>query len=257
MIFIERVSHISDYEETKMAEAKRIIDVAREKGVILKLIGGLAVRNHCVITYFCEREYLDIDFVGLANQSNKITYLFEELGYMENKNVWLATAGNQKQFHKENPEDHVDVFLDVLKMDHVIDFKGRLNIEDYTISVSDLLLSKLQIFQINEKDVRDILTIVKDLPLGKEDKKGVINVKYVAEVCSKDWGLYHDVVMNINKCIKLIHYYNLTPEEVEKIKSKISEIKEAIEKAPKTLRWKLRAKIGERKAWRRTVEGQA
>lgn len=239
-----------------MAEAKRIIDFARKRSIILRLIGGLAVRNHCVITFFCEREYLDIDFVGLSKQSEAISRLFKDLDYKENRNIWLTTAGNQKQFYKKTLEDHVDVFLDFLKMEHDIDLRERLSIEDYTISISDLLLSKIQIFELNDKDVRDILTIVKDLPLGEEDEKGVINVKYIAEICAGDWGLYHDVIMNIDKCVKLMPNYNLTLEETEKIKTKLDKIKGTIEKMPKTPKWKLRAKIGERRPWRRKVEEQ-
>lgn len=245
-----------DEEVIKVAEAKRIIDSARERGVILKLIGGLAVRIHCVITFFCEREYLDIDFVGLSKHSEAISRLFEDLGYKENRNVWLTTGGNQKQFYRESLEDHVDVFLDFLRMEHDIDLRERLNIEDYTISISDLLLSKIQIFELNEKDVRDILTLVKDVPLGETDDKGVINVKYIAEICARNWGLYHDVIVNIDKCVKLMSNYNLTLEEKEKIKAKLDKIKETIEKTPKTTKWKLRAKIGEHMPWRRKVEEQ-
>lgn len=253
---MEGVNFSSEAEKGKIAEAKKIIDVARGKGVVLRLIGGLAVRNHCVITYFCEREYLDMDFVGLASQDNEITRLFERFGYKENKNISLASSGWQKQFYKRALEDHVDVFLDFLRMEHDINLKNRLSVEDYTIPVSDLLLSKLQIYELNEKDIRDIITIVKDLPLDKEDKKGVINVKYIAELCSRDWGLHKDVTMNIDRCSDLVHYYNLTSKEVEKVRNKLSRIKQAIEAAPKTLQWKLRAKIGEKKAWRRTVEDQ-
>ena len=268
---MERESFFSDrrwVREDMIAEAKRIIESAREKGVVLRLIGGLAARNHCNIINFCERDYSDIDLVGLGKQAKKISEVFQELGYKENFNVTLATAGRQMQFYKEcnhadvhahffiHPEDHVDVFLDTFKMDHDIDLKHRLTIEDYTISVSDILLTKLQIYKINEKDVRDILTIVKDLPPGEEDKPGVINVKYIAELCSKDWGLYQDVMTNIDKCLNLMHYYNLTPEEVERIKSGLIKIKEAMENAPKIFKWKLRARIGEKKAWRRIVEDQ-
>ena len=255
MIFVQRAAP-PDGEKERIAEAERIIDAAEEKGVVLRLIGGLAVRNHCVITYFCEREYLDIDFVGLTKQSREITLLLDGLGYEENRNVRLVSGGLQLQFYRENLEDHIDVFLGTLRMEHDLSLKNRLNIEDYTISVSDLLLSKLQIYEINEKDARDTLAIVKDLPLGGEDEKGVINVKYIAEICAKDWGWYKDVTTNINRYLGLMQHYNLRPEEIEIIKSKLGRIREEIEKAPKTLEWKLRARIGERKAWRRTVEDQ-
>jgi hypothetical protein len=240
--------------EDKIAEAIRIIDIARKKGAILRLIGGLAVRNHCEIIDFCERDYGDIDLVGLKKHFKKINETFKEAGYKENRHVAIATSGQQLQFYKQDLEDHVDVFLDVFRMEHDVVLKERLNLEDYTISISDILITKLQIYTMNEKDLRDILTIVKDVPIDEEDKSGVINVKYVAQLCAKDWGLYTDILSNIDKCLNLMHHYNLSPEEIEQIQNKLKKLKEAIENEPKTRRWKLRAKIGKKKAWYRVVE---
>ena len=240
--------------EDRITEAIRIIDVARKKDAILRLIGGLAVRNHCEIIDFCERDYGDIDFVGLKKHFKKINETFKELGYTENRNVAIATSGQQMQFYKKDLEDHVDVFLDTFRMEHDVVLKDRLTLEDYTISISDILITKLQIYTMNEKDLRDILTIVKDVPLDEEDKSGVINVKYIAQLCAKDWGLYTDIISNINKCLNLMHHYNLSPEEVKQIQIKLKTIKEMIENEPKTRRWKLRAKIGKKKSWYRVVE---
>lgn len=240
--------------EDRIAEATRIIDVARKKGAILRLIGGLAVRNHCEIIDFCERDYGDIDLVGLKKHFKKINETFKELGYKENRNVAIATSGQQMQFYKEDLEDHVDVFLDTFRMEHDVVLKDRLTIEDYTISISDILITKLQIYTMNEKDLRDILTIVKDVSLGEEDKSGMINKRYISKLCSRDWGLYTDIISNIDKCLNLMHHYNLSLEEVEQIQNKLKTIKEMIENESKTRRWKLRAKIGKKKAWHRVVE---
>lgn len=240
--------------EDKIAEAIRIIDIARKKGAILRLIGGLAVRNHCEIIDFCERDYGDIDLVGLKKHFKKINETFKEAGYKENRHVAIATSGQQMQFYKQDLEDHVDVFLDVFRMEHDVVLKERLTLEDYTISISDILITKLQIYTMNEKDLRDILTIVKDVPLDEEDKSGIINTKYIAQLCAKDWGLYTDILSNIDKCLNLLHHYNLLPEEVEQIQTKLTKLTEVIENEPKTRRWKLRAKIGKKKAWYRVVE---
>ncbi|MHA1836217.1 MAG: hypothetical protein ACTSYQ_04760 [Candidatus Odinarchaeia archaeon] len=120
------------------------------------------------------------------------------------------------QFYKSDPKDYIDIFLDTFEMDHNIDLKKRLNIDRYTISLSDILLTKIQIHKINEKDVRDILTLLKDKPLGYEDKPGIINIKYIAKLCAKDWGLYKDVTTNIEKCLKLMNRFTITKEEGER-----------------------------------------
>ena len=222
----------------------------------MRLIGGLAARNHCKIINFCERDYSDIDMVGLGKQSKKIVELFKENGYEEEKDVMIATAGHRMQFWKGSPDNHVDIFIDTFEMEHDVELKKRLTIEDYTITLGDLLLTKLQIYKINEKDVRDILSAIKDNPLGEEDKPGIINIKYIAKLCAKNWGLYHDIMENIDKCLGLMQYYDLAPDEVKRITDRMNRLRDAIESEPKSLKWKLRAKIGEKKAWRKVVEDE-
>ncbi len=222
---------------------------------MLKLIGGLAVRNHCEIINFCERDYSDIDFVGLSKQLKDIEKVFSELGYTHNKDVIISSGGRRMQFISGDGREHVDVFLDKFDMDHdVIDLKSRLNLEKYTIPLSDILLTKLQIHEINEKDIRDILTILKDIPYGEEDKPGFVNFKYIAQKCAVDWGLYYDVLLNIDKCLSLIGNYTLTVQEAERIKTGLISLKKLIEKEPKTKKWIKRSKIGVRKQWWNIIE---
>ena len=108
--------------------------------------------------------------------------------------------------HREGPgtdaahsDDHVDVFLDHFRMDHHIDLARRLQIEPYTISLSDLLLTKLQIFRLNEKDLRDIVTLLADVEVSDEDAPGTIDGSYIGRLCADDWGLFYDVVTNLHR----------------------------------------------------------
>lgn len=148
-----------------ISEAKHVIDAATERGVVLRLFGGLAVRAHCKAIDFCERDYADLDMIGLAHQFGQIVALMKELGYRENGLVAQATDRRQLQFYREcshedaqahffvHPDDHIDIFLDTFKMDHEIDLKDRLALDAYTITVADMLLTKLQIYRLNERDV--------------------------------------------------------------------------------------------------------
>lgn len=245
------------YRGERVAEARRIVEKAVEKNVTLKLIGGLAVRNHCDIIDFCERDYSDIDLVGLSKQFKDIEKVFEELGYIEDKDVVLASGGQRIQFHSKDRKDHVDVFIDKFNMDHdVIDLKNRLHIEKYTISLSDILLTKIQIHEINEKDIRDILTLFKDCDIGEDDAPGTLNLKYIAEKCADDWGLYYDVTANIEKCLSLMKNYTLTLKEAEKIRKGLNQMKQLIEQKPKTKKWIKRSKIGLKKPWWNIIEAE-
>ncbi|MBN2230822.1 MAG: hypothetical protein JW779_14630 [Candidatus Thorarchaeota archaeon] len=235
-------------------ESRRIISEARERGVTLRLIGGLAFRQHCNELAFCEREYGDIDLVGLSHESSRIINTLTALGYKENITYTLASGGNRLLFEKPDSQDHVDIFLDKLRMEHDITLRHRLDIEEFTISVSDLLICKLIIMNLNEKDYRDIITIVKDLTLGEVDAPSVINTKYLAKICSSRWGLYYDVIASLDKCIKFLDYYQLDEVVAREVLKRLALIKQRIVDHPKSLRWKLRNHVGKRLQWRKIVE---
>ena len=254
--------------EDLLLEAKRIIDAGRSQGITLRLVGGLAVRLHCKSHEFCERDHGDIDLVGHRRDANRIADLLATLGFAENVHIRLATDGRQLQFarecrHKkewapycEQDDDHVDVFLDTFRMEHALDLTGRLELDDYTITVSDALLTKLQMTTLTEKDERDILTLLQDLELGAAETPGTIEVPYIARLCAHDWGLFHDVTANLSLLGRRLGAYPLDPGVREGLLGKLSRLEEAIEAEPKSRAWRLRAKVGTHRPWHDTVEEQ-
>lgn len=251
-----------------LSEALDIVDAARERGVVLRLFGGLAVRTHCSELDFCDRDYSDIDMVGRRKQAKQIGALFEDLGYQENHEVRFATQNRQLQFYREcehpdaahhyfiHPDDHVDVFLDTFRMDHDIHLADRLEIERYTISLTDVLLTKLQVHNLNAKDLQDIVTLLKDIPLSDESAPGRIDAALIARLCAEDWGLHHDVMASLRTVDDGLDEQELDDRERTKVKAAVQELRQAIEDAPKTRRWKRRARKGERRPWATPVEEQ-
>jgi hypothetical protein len=250
-------------------EARRIIDAGRTAGLVLRLFGGLAVRAHCELAYVCERDYSDIDMIGLRKQYKEIPALFAQLGYKENPHVRQATANRQLQFYRQcdhpdaelhyfiHPDDHVDVFLDAFRMDHEVPLSDRLEIEDYTISLSDVLLTKLQAAHMDEKDERDVVSLLSQSPLGETDERGAINAAYIARLCAGEWGLYYDVLAGVAHVREFLPGRDdLDPALAERVRSSLDRLEAAIEHEPKSTKWKLRARVGTRAQWRETVEEQ-
>jgi hypothetical protein len=222
-----------------------------------------------------EREYSDIDFIGLSSQVSEVHEVFSALGYAENRYVTQATNSGQLQYIKiealneeraqaeaaaarkpyEPPlVDHVDIFLDVMRMDHDLDVRERLDIDDYAISPADALIAKLQIGKINQKDAHDVIALCKDVPLREADDDASIDVKHIADACSRDWGLYHDLTTNLDVVIAMVDDYGLSEEAMARVYDRLAAVKEAVDEANKTFRWRLRASVGRRVAWRREVE---
>jgi hypothetical protein len=249
-------------------EGRRLVDAARSAGLTLRLLGGLAVREHCLTTDLCARDYSDLDMVAPARQARLLVELLASLGYAENNEMRRATWNAQLQFvrpceHEGGPgadaahaEDHVDVFLDNFRMDHHIDLASRLEIEPYTVSLSDLLLTKLQIFQLEEKDLRDIVTLLGDVALGEEDAPGLINSRYIAELCAADWGLFYDVATNLTHVDEGAAMFDLSDLKVARVRSGVVRLIAAIDGAPKSVRWRLRASVGTRKTWHTVIDDQ-
>ena len=247
-----------------MKEAMAMVDTARSAGVVVRLAGGLAVRRHCIDLEFMDREYSDVDLVGLSGQRGELIQVLEGLGFVENVFVSQATRGMQLQFVRRATDDdhvparplvdHVDVFLDVMRMDHDIDMRERLELDEYAISPVDALMAKAQIGVINHKDVHDIMALLKDLPVRDVDDDLSIYAPYIAEVCADDWGLYTDITTNLKVVLDWLGDYGLSDDEKARVQERVSVLLEAIENEEKTRRWQWRARIGKRAAWRREVE---
>ena len=236
------------------SEVERILDIARQNKTVLRLVGGLAIHEFCTDHSFCDRHYGDIDFVGLSSQYENIVQVMKDAGYLENVNMTMSTGGSRLLFNKAEQEEHIDVFLDRLDIEHVIELKDRLEIEMDTVSVSDLLLIKLTITRLNEKDIRDIITIVKDLQMGHTDSPNTINMTYIADLCGKSWGLYHDVLRALRRTLNFLPEYPLPKKTRVGVMKKLESLEELILESPKSLKWRLRAPLGEHIPWHREIE---
>jgi len=249
-------------------ESRKLVDAARAASITVRLLGGLAVREHCRSHESCERDYSDLDMVALAKEARRLPAVFAGFGYAEDYEVYSATVGAQMRFvrpcaHGAGPgtdaahaEDHVDIFLGSFRMDHDIALSGRLEIEPYTVSISDLVLSKLQIFRLTEKDVHDLVTLLGEHDVGDEDAPEVVNGRYIGELCSADWGLFYDVAGNLARVGEHAADYALSDEQLARVRRGVARLIGAIDGAPKSLGWRLRARVGTRKAWHNPVEDQ-
>jgi hypothetical protein len=239
-------------------EFRRIVGAGDAAGVTLRLLGALAFFTRCPKHGYLQermgRAYTDIDFAGYGREAQGVRVLMADLGYREEREVFVVTEGGRAIF--ENPERkmHVDVFYEKLDFCHVIPWNGRLEVDALTIPLAELLLEKMQIVQINEKDVIDTIMLLLEHPLGEADQE-MVNMARVARLCSEDWGLYRTVTMNLEKVRQLaVGYDILKAEEKSRIQEQVAQALSRIEAEPKTVGWRLRARVGDRVKWYKDVE---
>ena len=235
-------------------EAKRILDEARERGIILRLFGGVAVKYHCPSATHrsLQRSYPDLDFFGRGKQGREVRKLFLDLGYEPNQRFNALHGATRLIFEDAKNQRVVDIFLDVFRMCHTLHLGDRLTLDDYTIPISDLLLTKLQVVEINEKDIRDLIAILNDHDVVERIasvEKEVIDTGYIASLCADDWGLCKTISLTLRKLLNFISKYELEPGARQILETRINKLLHAIETVPKSFKWRLRDKVGERKLW--------
>jgi hypothetical protein len=232
-------------------EAKRIIDTAEKNQLVLRLFGGMAVRFHCpsATHRLLSRKYADIDFMGLRKQSRSMKKLFTDLGYAP-RDIFNALHGDTRLvFNDIENARRVDIFLDIFEMCHRFDFKDRLLIDKYTIPLADLLATKLQVVEITEREYRDIISLIRDHEIGDSDAPETINGKYLAKICAEEWGVYKTFMINLANVLTALPTYQLDAESQETVSKRIKDLQTRLETVPKTTRWKIRARVGEKVQW--------
>ena len=241
-----------------VSEAVKIVEKAGEKDIILRLIGAVAIRFHSPKFSFLQeklgRELSDIDFMAYGRQRQEIVKFFLDTGYECDRRIVSSLIPTAHYVFEGSSGFHVDVFFDKLEMCHTIDFKDQLEVDYPTISLANLLLEKMQIVQLNEKDVIDTVVLLREHDVGEGDVE-TINFNYIGRLLSKDWGFYYTVTTNLRRIKdEFLPSYNLPDEDKTNVKDKIDILLERIQEKPKSLGWKMRAKVGTKKKWYRDVE---
>jgi len=236
--------------ESLSEEADRILQGAEAKGITLRLLGGMAVSFRCPSASKppLSRRYVDVDVMGRRKDVAKINQLFKELGYRARER-FNALHGSRLIFNDMKNQRRVDVFLDVFQMCHKFDFRDRLALEPKTIPLSDLICTKLQIVEINEKDIKDIFAILLDHEVTEGESPDGIDANYVAKLCAEDWGVYKTFTTNLEKLAGHTESIGLDQVQSRRIMDRVGKLRNSIEEAPKSMGWKMRAAVGERKRW--------
>jgi hypothetical protein len=231
-------------------EAQRIIEAAEAAGLTLRLLGGLAICHHSpsASQHPLTRAYPDLDFALGEKRNDRAESLLTELGYEAHRAFNLLNGDHRMLFSDPVHERQIDVFVGGFRMCHTIPLLERLPLEPITIPLAELLLTKLQIVELNEKDLRDIAALLLDHPLGEGDVE-TINLGRTAELCAGDWGLWKTVGLSLDRAEQHVQAFSLEPQALATIRERVRALRRALDEAPKSLRWKLRARVGERVTW--------
>jgi hypothetical protein len=228
-------------------EAGRVADAARKAGVHAKLLGGAGIHIHSPSAHHAplKRKYGDLDYAIPKKDRKAVLVLFPSLGYEANERFNLMNGDRRLYFYDGANSRQVDVFVDIFKMSHVIDLRDRLGHDGPCASPSDLLLSKLQIYEVNRKDLIDVIALLLDHDIAPRNDEA-IDTSYIARLAADDWGLFRTLELNIGKLLVTLDELDVDRDVV---RSRAKELWDAVVAAPKSLKWRLRAQVGDRMQW--------
>jgi hypothetical protein len=237
-------------EADVVAEARVVLAASDDRQLGVRLLGGVAVRLHAepVLHPAFGRTYKDIDVVAPRRSAREVGRLLLELGYEPNQ-TFNAMNGNRRLLFYDVPnERQLDIFIDDFEMCHVIPLSDRLVVDRISIPLAELLLTKLQVFELNEKDRRDALAILHHHEIEDHDADAV-NGAVVAALLAADWGLWRTATMNLDRAAAAVDEYALSSDERAQLEQRLLALRQRIDDAPKSRKWKLRDRVGDRVRW--------
>jgi hypothetical protein len=231
--------------------AKSLIDLATQRGIALRLVGGLAIRVLTPELPPRSRTGQDLDFASASSTRRALIDMLTEQGYEPDKNFNALYGNKQLYFARADTGLAIDVLIDKLHMCHTLEFADRLTRMPYTLDAVDLLMSKLQIVELNEKDADDCLRLLVSFRLEDSDDPGAIDLRVFRSLVADDWGWWRTVTLNLDRIGALLNGGARPAIEGGKLdaRAQLATLGEAAESAPKSRRWKMRARIGDRKRW--------
>jgi arylsulfatase A-like enzyme len=233
-------------------ESTGVVREANDKGIPLKLVGGQAVRLLCPDFPHRARNDQDMDFASVSSAKAPVLEFLSDHGFVSDRKFNTMHGHRQMYFTTADGKTSVDVIMDQLNMCHVLDFSDRIDRMPYTLDVADLLLSKLQIVELNEKDLHDILHLLSGFEVKAGDEPGTIGLDRIGEVVRQDWGWWRTVTGNLDKVASLAEgeRKDMVPEgrsfePAEQARA----LRKHADDVPKTMKWRVRSKVGDRVQW--------
>ncbi len=232
-----------------VAEARRLVEASTDLGLTVRALGGVAV---CLQSPadgpLLPRSCGDIDVAARRESRRGLADLLKSEGYVPDEMFNALHGARRLLFFDEVNQRKLDVFVGEFSMCHAIPITDRLEREPLTVPLAELLLTKMQVVELTERDQRDIynLTFHHELIVGNGSG---IEADVVAALCAKDWGLWRTSKATIETCQANLAHYALEAAATELITERLRTLWRHIEDAPKTTRWRLRSRVGERVRW--------
>ncbi len=269
---------MADPWEKLQTEATAIVAAAAHRGVTLRVVGSAGIRLHCaapgLLMDRLDRPAKDIDFVVPQRQRKGMRRLLEERGYVIDRDLLIAMEGTRYSFAHREHGTEIDVFVERLNFCHTIELAGRLEQHPVTIPIEELLLQKVQIVEMTTTDLidTDVLLATHDVGAPGDDHampgqpvasgRGaavgeVVDAAHIARLLASDWGFHHTATRNLDRVRQSVAgaaLIDVGEQGVARVQRGVQRLLGSIDAEAKSLAWRMRDKVGERKQWWQDVD---
>ena len=231
-------------------EGLRVVRAAIDAGLPVRLVGGVAFWARCPSAALpaLARSYGDIDIVSLSRSRREITDFLEQQGYVADQR-FNALHGAQRLYFADPAHDRpLDVILDRFSMCHAMDLRDRLDVEPLSIPLAELMLTKLQVVQLTDKDIRDLIALLIDHDV-QGPPPGTVDLDRITRLLGADWGFEHTVTRNLAHLRDALPRFDIGDDRRATVAARIDSVVAALANGHKTTGWKARRLVGERVRW--------
>jgi hypothetical protein len=244
------VTSQSPFIDRLIEEGQDLVEEAERRGISVRLMGGVGIRlllgerfDHAF-----QRPYRDLDILVGRRQRREVESLLADRGW-EPATAFNALSGARRLlFEDPLSEAQIDVFVETFEMCHTLPLADGLTRPGPSLPATDLLMSKLQIVQLNAKDQSDCYALLKGCPVDDGDHQA-LEPQRMAKLTASDWGVQHTFELNFRRLLDGLDQIALTPADTAVITSAIGDLSRAVDEAPKSRGWKMRSRVGERRRW--------
>ncbi len=232
-----------------VAEARRLISLAGEQGLVMRALGGVAVFFQSADGQpRLGRSVKDIDLAVAKGSGKAASRVLAEAGYAADE-MFNALRGSRRLLYQDPRNGrHVDVFVGEFAMCHELPLTARLARDPLTVPREELLLSKLQVIELTGNDQSDIYNLLYHHDVGEGDG-AAISAAFIAALCARDWGLWRTCQLNIGRSLGNLGGSGLDPAEQKMITDRLDSLRGRIDAEPKSRRWRIRNQVGDKVRW--------
>jgi len=234
-----------------------LVEKAHEQKATVRVMGQMALRMRVPSATLVPAPSTEggelLELAARGSQSRQIEQVLVGDGYEPNVRFNTVNGTQRMRFTNAGAGLYVEVFFDALLSYHRLEFGSRLHLEEQTLPLADLLLSQLVNVKAEDVDLRLVACLIHDADLGGSAQPGVIDASHVAGVCADDWGWYKTVTMNLERCLAAAPGL-FSGDDLDMVTRRVKRLQQMVEEVPKSLRWQVRARVGDRSRWYEEVE---